>query len=271
MHFELGQKIIDKIRKKNPTSLSDNEIYPKFCAEASLNSEVFKNFRSNSDYMEILEHLTEEQGNEYIEEIKKNDTSLLTPELVDEYRKNDEWGNPAVYKYENIGIFSPTTLRYIKVLSDLKKYFDLQNHSITEIGVGYGGQCRIITSNIKINQYDLIDLKPVLDLTKKYLDNYPINSVLTYKTMNEIPKQKYDFVMSNYAFTELPRKIQKTYLKKIILNSNSGYITYNEICHKRFHSYTKEELLKILPNNPRIIEEKPLTHPKNCIIVWGSK
>jgi hypothetical protein len=107
-------------------------------------------------------------------------------------------------------------------------------------------------------------------LTQCYLDNYILNSVVKYKTMNELESQKYDLVISNYAFTELPRSIQDVYLNKIILNSKSGYITYNEISPEYFNSYKSDELVKIIPNS-HIIEEKPLTHKNNCIIIWGDK
>ena len=86
--------------------------------------------------------------------------------------------------------------------------------------------------------------------------------------MNELEVKQYDLVISNYAFTELTREIQDVYLKKIILNSKKGYITYNDISPESFKSYKKEELLKIIPNS-RIIDEKPLTHERNCIIIWG--
>jgi hypothetical protein len=92
--------------------------------------------------------------------------------------------------------------------------------------------------------------------------------VVRYKTMNELEIQNYDLVISNYAFSELPRSIQDVYLSKIILNSKKGYITFNEISPGYFNSYKREELIDIIPNS-LIIEEKPLTHPKNCIIVWG--
>jgi hypothetical protein len=101
------------------------------------------------------------------------------------------------------------------------------------------------------------------------LDNYALKSQLSYKTMNELAIDSYDLVISNYAFTELTREIQDVYLKKVILNSKRGYITYNEISPDSFRSYKRDELLKIIPNS-RIIEEVPLTHPKNCIIIWGN-
>jgi hypothetical protein len=86
--------------------------------------------------------------------------------------------------------------------------------------------------------------------------------------MGEMESRAYDLVVSNYAFTELPRSIQESYLQRVILRSSRGYITYNEITPPRFRSYKAEELLALIPRATRVKEE-PLTHPKNCIIVWG--
>ena len=44
------------------------------------------------------------------------------PQLISkfsEYQKNDSVGNPKTFDFENFGKFSPTTLRYVKVLGDL--------------------------------------------------------------------------------------------------------------------------------------------------------
>ena len=106
-------------------------------------------------------------------------------------------------------------------------------------------------------------------LTQKYLDHYIINSTLFYKTMNELEKRDYDLVISNYGFSELRRDLQDVYLEKVILSSKRGYITYNEITPLEFYSYKKDELVKIIPHS-KIIDEIPLTHPQNCIIIWGN-
>lgn len=266
-------KIIKTFFKNNSsvfrlsTSLSDNQIYPDFCIKASIDSELFSNFRRNNIYRQILEHVSVEQGFNYLDEITNNNKGLL--ENIDNFKQNDNWGNPELFDFRGIEKISTTTLRYIKVLGDLINLFGkLDNYKICEIGVGYGGQCRIIDSINLPSEYTLVDIKPALMLTQRYLDNYILNSVVKYKTMNELNTKDYDLVISNYAFTELPRNIQEVYLNKIILNSKKGYITYNEITPESFNSFKKEELIKIIPNS-KIIEEKPLSHEKNCIIIWG--
>ena len=260
----LGIKNVVKLT----TSISDNGTYPDFCTRASLDTSFFLNFRKkNKYYGKILEHISIELGQLYIDEILKLDKNFANN--IEQFKENDQWGNPELYEFSNIGKISTTTLRYIKVLYDLRKYFGkLDNLKICEIGVGYGGQCRIINSISSPTEYTLVDIKPALMLCQRYLDNYVINSRLIYTTMNELQECKYDLIISNYAFTELTREIQDVYLKKIILNSKKGYITYNEISPANFNSYKREELLSIIPNS-HIIDEIPLTHSKNCIIVWG--
>lgn len=107
-------------------------------------------------------------------------------------------------------------------------------------------------------------------LAQRFLDNYVTQSTLFYLTMNELAKNDYDLVISNYAFSELRREIQDVYLEKIILRSQRGYITYNEITPPDFNSYKKEELLRIIPGS-ELSDENPLIHPRNCIIQWGSQ
>jgi len=252
--------------KPTLTSLSDNQAYPNVCLQASNDHEYFKDFRRNQIYNEILEHTSEQQGREYLDIIKE-DAEIFSK--MDTFKENDKYGNPRVSHYPSIVTISPTTLRYIKVLTDLKALFGtMDNLDIVEVGAGYGGQCRIISSYLKPDTYCLVDIKPALMLAKKFLDQYTIYSSLIYKTMDELQEKKYDLFISNYAFTELPRSLQDIYLEKSILCSRMGYITCNAITPPKFRSYIKEELINIIPHS-EIREEIPRTHPNNCIIVWG--
>jgi hypothetical protein len=113
-----------------------------------------------------------------------------------------------------------------------------------------------------------VDIQPALALAQRYLDNYILHSVLSYKTVNELGPREYDLVIINYAFTELPRGLQDVYLQRVILNSKKGYVTYNEITPAEFRSYKADELISAIPGS-KIVKEEPLTHPKNCVIVWG--
>lgn len=248
------------------TSLTDNIDYPDFCLKASLDSSIFKDFRRNEIYNIALEHDSFEQGLEYLEAIQNSSSNVLSK--LDEIRKNDNIGNPRVFNYEGIGTVAPPTIRYLKILSDLESEFgSLDNFNICEIGVGYGGLCRIISSYFKVKSYCLVDLKPVLMLAQKYLDHYVLNTTLSYKTMHELQKDSYDLVISNYAFTEMRREIQNIYLEKVILSSSKGYITYNQMNPKDFNSYTKEELIKMIPSI-KVMNEVGILDADDCILVW---
>ncbi|WP_022668335.1 putative sugar O-methyltransferase [Desulfospira joergensenii] len=262
---DMPSKILRKFAPKRIHSLSDNQTYPQFCSQASSDELIFNNFRRSPIYTEILEHVTEKLGLEYFKIISDNPDFLHS---MAGFKENDNYGNPVKYDYPEIGMISPSTLRYIKVLSDIRTLFEtLDDFDICEIGVGYGGQCRILNSYYTPETYCLVDIQPALALAQKYLDNFPITSTLSYRTMDQLAQGNYDLVISNYAFTELPRKIQDVYMEKIILCSKRGYITYNEITPKEFKSYKADELAAIIPG-AQILEEKPLTHPTNCIIVW---
>ncbi|MCL2717307.1 MAG: putative sugar O-methyltransferase [Lachnospiraceae bacterium] len=256
--------------KSLKTSASDNGNYPDFCFLASVNSEVFDSFRKNEIYNVVLEHLTESIGNEYLEIILSRDTfDEITWEL---FKQNDLYGSPLCFNYTKIGIISPTTLRYIKVLQDLIiKFGSLEDMDICEIGIGYGGQCRIIASYFNVKSYTLVDLSQVIALAKTYLNKYVLSSEIRFLTMNELnPKQKYDLVISNYAFSELRLDIQECYQHKVIDNSSKGYITYNRSTHSS-HSenvYTLEDYIKKIPNL-MIEDEMPVTDEKNKILFWS--
>ncbi|MCB2227320.1 MAG: putative sugar O-methyltransferase [Desulfarculaceae bacterium] len=211
--------------------------------------------------------MSKELGKEYIAEIRK---SQYLWDKLPLFKMNDEYGGPVLCRYPEVGNVSPTTLRYIKVLGDLIKYFSqLDGISICEIGVGYGGQCRVINAYARPFKYTLVDIKPALLLAQRYLDNFIMHSSISYLTMNELEVSSYDLVVSNYAFTELNREIQDVYIEKIIKNARAGYITYNE-SPSEYNCYSWQELLEMIPAAKRF-EEIPRSHPTNCVIIWGNQ
>lgn len=248
------------------TSLTDNGQYPYFCQNASQDPALFENFRRNPIYNAALEHDEFEQGLEYLEyakKVKRFDTYL------EEFKKNDLVGNPITFEYPPYGKISPTTLRYLKVLSDIETNIgNLDKAKICEIGTGYGGLCRIICCYFQVAEYSLLDLPPVLNLVQKYLSNFEIKTTIKSLDGSKLmPNQEYDLVVSNYAFTELRRDIQKIYLDNVILKSKRGYITYNDINPADFNSYTLDELKAIIPNL-KIFQEIENTHHKDCMLIW---
>jgi len=253
-------------------SESDTGHYVAFVEEAVRDYRIFKGFKRNPIYTDVLEHVSRAQGQEYLEIIKNEAHDLLG--MLDKLKINDEVGSPLLYEYPDVGWISPTTLRYIKVAADIRNLFgDLALARIAEIGVGYGGQFLILDQLYRM-RYFLYDLPPVLEFASKYLESHILNSSYEAITLNQYDGVgEYDLVISNYAFSELPRQLQQKYIEKIIYKSKRGYLTMNSgLPNSVFknNKMTIDELRKHLPEF-EILEERPNTTPGNYIIVWGHK
>ncbi len=85
-------------------------------------------------YNEILEHVPRQEGEAYLRLITC-DAQIFS--AINLFKANYAYGGPVMCEYEEAGEFSPTTLRYVKVLTDLKRQLGtLDNLQIYEIGVG---------------------------------------------------------------------------------------------------------------------------------------
>lgn len=241
----------EELRKKT----SGLERYLAVCKLAAEYDAIFKVFKRSNDYRVILEHVSKKHGKQYLTVIKENDLR----------------GSPITYRYD-VGRFSPTTLRYIKVLVDLKNIFgDLKNFHIVEIGAGYGGQCKIISDVFNVSSYTIIDLEPVLPLIQKYLMKLNVKNVIYLTQPKAGDAEKYDLVISNYAFSECLKSAQDDYMHSILYRAKRGYITYNYDGKPDSASpYNKEEIIGLLSKRHaiRIVDERPKTGSDNFIIIW---
>jgi putative sugar O-methyltransferase len=253
-------------------SESDDGRYIVAVKEAVLNYSSFSKFKSDPRYTLILEHASFSQGAEYLEIIKSDSPNFIN--RIEEFKENDLVGGATLYSYDQIGSVSPSTLRYLKVASDLQKLFgDDIGGNIAEVGIGYGGQLFISDKIFHFNEYHLFDLPPVLELASKYLECHTLNNSYRTFTLNQHSGNiKYDLVISNYSFSELPLKLQIKYIQKIFSKSKRGYLTMNSgLPNSAFQrdKLSLAELERILPKFD-IFRENPLTHPGNYIIVWGN-
>lgn len=244
--------------------------YKAFCKKAAETPAIFDTFKTHPDYVPILEHVSFELGEEYLNIIQEKNPHLL--KLINKFKENDKIGHPNTSFYQETGNISPTTLRYIKVASDLIEIFDTwENESIFELGGGYGGQCKILTDIFLPKKYVIADLPEVLLLIEKFVKELNIQNVQLC-TEKSIPNENYDLFISNYAFTEIDKVLQQIYLDQCIAKSTHGYIICNFVSRDVFgvNSYTKEELLDRIPHKYIVTEEYPKTDPqnKNFLLLW---
>jgi putative sugar O-methyltransferase len=251
---------------------SDNGSYVRFVESANRSYEKFKRFKRHPHYRAILEHVSREDGQVYLDIVGRDSPELLS--RIDDFKINDRIGDPIRYSYPGAGQISPSTLRYIKVTSDLKRLFQgIDGGKIAEIGIGYGGQLLVLDQVIATRTYFLFDLPPVLELASRYLESHVLRTSYKTFTLNQFEgNDEFDLVISNYAFSELPSHVQMRYVEKVINKSKRGYLTMNSGIGDPPGKarLTIDQLRSLLPPF-EILEEKPLTAPNNYIIVWGHR
>ena len=250
-------------------SISNNKSYPQICLAASEDDSIFNKFKTIPAYTEILEHTSVQVGLEYLNIIKRDNPQLLEPKYLEKFKQNDVYGGSSRYDYTD-ALIAPSTLRYIKVLSDLIKIFgNLNGFKIAEVGGGYGGQCKIINDYFNIESYHIIDLPEVNKLSKKYLQKLNVDNV-RFSSVEDLSIDSYDLFISNYAYTELDASLQNIYKANIIDTSKNGYMICNFISGifmDNIDFYSKDDLINI-KEKVEILNEEPLTHPSNFILTW---
>tara|TARA_B100000427_G_scaffold155580_1_gene129345 strand:- start:302 stop:1153 length:852 start_codon:yes stop_codon:yes gene_type:complete len=274
--LKLIYKIIEYLKSDFKLSRSSNKRYPEYCKIASEDNQVFQNFRNNSSYTSVLEHVSPELSKEYYQALKNLNYS-------DDYIYSickilDQPGNPRKIKVSNsISELTGSSLRYLYTGLDIKNKLNLNKMiNVVEIGAGYGGQSVILDKILPIENYFYVDLKEVNQLIDRFVGNFNVNFNYTFNSLEDKfdYDSEFDLVISNYAFSELPRNLQNLALNKIINNSKNGYMIINShgleknIFLKKYDFHTVDELKKLIPNL-LILEEHPQSHKNNKLLTFS--
>lgn len=208
-------------------TVGDTELeYIKICQESVEDDSVFSSFKRDPRYNIMLEHVSPEQGQEYIETIDQYD---IDNELISKFKENDLYGGTKLVNYdEPFGKISPSTLRYIQNTLDIATFFgDGELKKIVEIGGGYGGLCKSIDCLCDFEEYHIYDLESCGKLQKKYLSNFDLSGKTFF---HHIPEkiEDVDIVISNYAYSELNEEYQNLYYENVIKNANKVYMILNK-------------------------------------------
>ncbi len=255
---------------------SENGLYLQAVEEALASWDKFDAFKADPRYREVLEHVSQGQGQQYLDILKEEAPDFLEPPMIDAFKRNDLVGSPLRSDYgASIGLISPTTLRYMKVASDIRSWFGLSSASrIVEIGCGYGGQLLTLDVLGAFYLYVVLDLPPVLDLTSRYLEAQVLNGSYETVTLNRVESDRsFDLAISNYAFSELPMHIQSAYIEKVLSRVERGYLTMNsgQVDGRERGGHPRLTLSQLRELLPELVvrEERPATGEGNYIITWG--
>jgi len=198
------------------------------------------NFKSNPNYTYMLEHVSHQQGKEYLECILSK-TSITTREIEEFCALNDAIGNTNRVKYADLNIpVSPTSLRYIfhthLILTHMKTLRFL-HADVVEVGGGYGGLCLSVFHfapkyGVHINSYKICDLPDIIRLQKMYLSI--VNSLLNVEfadatTFGANITCDNLFLISNYCFSEISKENQSSYQKVLFPKISHGFMAWNGI------------------------------------------
>lgn len=270
LEFTISKKKLLLDKKYHKTD-SETNSYIYTILKIIKNQKKFENFKRDYFYRKILEHVSMQQGYEYLKILETRNDDILN-KAIKTALKFDYLGNPKKYNYNGYNFpFSPSTLRYVKIASDLKNLFGPKIGNIAEIGCGYGGQALVNDQLLEIFFVKLFDIPLVNKLIERYLNSHYLRGAYKTTTINNEVSSNYDLVISNYAFSEMPKALQKIYIDKVISKSKAGYMIMNSGFLKNKRSIGKfsiEELVDLLPKF-EILEEQPLSGKGNYLIVWG--
>ena len=213
-------------------------------------------FKSNREYMGILEHVSPQFGEEYLK-LLYSEIGMAKQEIIEFCKQNDSFGNPNTYLIGDLGInVSPTSLRYLYHASLILKHAGKSDRFV-EVGGGYGGLFLALTylSKTPIREYHLVDLEPVINLQRIVLDDY---TNVFYHSSNTFGSDVPDncFLISNYCFSEISLDLQKKYIENLICRCLKGFLAWNTIpCY----NFGKRTIIE---------QERPLTFGGNYFVYF---
>lgn len=216
-----------------------DSIYVDFSKYVETLSNI-NDFKSHPDFTNVLEHVSFNQGIQYLDLIK-NKTPLSQDDIIAYCKINDKIGGGEKYNYDFITT-SPTNFRYLfqahLIITHLFT-LNLTDVNIVEVGCGYGGLCLAINhlSNtynikIKIKSYNLIDLPSLSKLQQLYLKEHQLNFTTNFHSAFNYGadiEQNELFLISNYCFSEISSENQQKYINTLFPKVSHGFMAWNYI------------------------------------------
>jgi hypothetical protein len=238
--------------------------YLNICKLSATRDEYFSNFKNHPAYRHVLEHVPYEEGLQYLSEIKINYEDRL-----EKIKENDLIGSPITFDYDDIGNISPTTIRYIKNVSDIITKFGSNFKTIVEIGGGYGGLCKVLSSFIDFDSYLLVDLEECNLLSRRYLNHFNLPT-FSYTSEEIEVHEDFDLFISNYAFSECTRETQLEYIEKFLKKSKYFYMMHNNF-HLESGNISHVEFIEIMSEFFEIENYPEHDIERNPQIIYGVK
>jgi putative sugar O-methyltransferase len=264
------------------TSISDLPQYREFCRKAAVDDALFAGFRQNPEYCWVVSATVAHEARDYYAVLERRGFDFGFFERI---RDLDRVGGPPLATYERAGEASPQTMRYVKAVSDIETLFEpLDGKSVVEIGVGFGGQCAVLSRRFQVARYTLVDLAEPLMVARRYLRSLGIDNVVFAELAELSPAVRHDLVISAYGVSEVARPYQVEYVNRVLRWAAAGYLILNSEQMRQvrgWHEYIyggdviyAEEMQSLLPDS-RFLGEEWLAVGEHefatRLMVWGTR
>lgn len=276
-----------------PTPTNNFTAYRQCCAEQALLPPEQWAFKRDPRYRRILEHVTKEQGEEFLEVVQEaaGDWWPVIRERFPQWAaQNDRYGKPLMESFPTVNaVCSPSNLRYLAHAILIWRHVErlgLREVRFVELGGGYGGLAFYMDALSEMNwvragwSYVIVDVPEVGALQAVY--NNALG--LPVETVNGLNADELDalrwywddgplyphYCISAFAFSEFDRDTQDWYRERLVRHCAHGFMVWNfmeplvGVAEKPLGG----PLYPFVDAPLTITPERPSTGPGNVVVTW---
>jgi hypothetical protein len=259
-----------------PAPMPAYTAYRAACAEAAQQAPREWTFKSDPRYTAILEHVTREQGEGYLQVLQEEFPALWPRARAVLERLaplNDGLGKPKLADFPSIQLVcSPTNLRYLYHALRVWQHAEdlgLRDVAFVELGGGYGGLALYVRAlqpffTPRLLRYTLVDLPEACALQNAYLQCVQVAAHSV--PMGVLHPRGYDyeprFVISCYAFSEFDPETRRWYEERLFPHCQHGIMIWNG------EAANGPPLYPFVDAPLTVEPERPLTGPGNKVVLW---
>jgi hypothetical protein len=206
-----------------------------------------RDFKSNPTYNSILEHVSNQQGRQYLALITEEFPEIESGSVKQYAELNDKYGVPSKHPFRSrdgtLIYCSPTSLRYVYHALVILRHFKLTGcKSFVEVGCGYGGLFLAICFfsqivGVEVENYHLVDFPEVGNLIQHYIQvnssNFKVKPAWflhdCHKYGETVPSEDGLFFISNYCFTEIDHALREKYIQTLLGKVSNGFIVWQTV------------------------------------------
>lgn len=221
--------------------------YVTYLRDINAENILTRNFKSNSAYNSILEHVSPQLGHQYLGLIEAEYPHIASSAIKEYAELNDKYGAPNKHVFtcrDGVRIYcSPTSLRYVyHALLILRHFKEVGGKSFVEVGCGYGGLFLAICFfsplvEAEVENYHLVDFPEVGNLIRHYIQansaNFSVKPTWFLHDCHShgatVPSENGLFLISNYCFTEIDEPDRIKYIENLFGKVANGFIIWQTV------------------------------------------